>query len=160
MKEDTMPSDLALVGLSFGSRPRDGEDPVNQKLAERADEIARIWHPTCIVHQWELTRFSKRVVEHVVERKGEEFLNTHDVLLEAKVWCDKHGVKEVILVCGKFHAYRARKTAENTGFTVVDVKTISDTWDKKSTQWWTRGPFRNLLREVPACIYFYLKGWM
>lgn len=149
----------AVIALSFGTRPPNEPDPVNERLAEMCDLISAEMRLPQIL-QWEIARFCQVNRQHVIHAKEGKYLDTYQCLVEARSFCRDRELSRVIIVAGAFHAYRAQRTAIKLGLNVVGTFSTSETWDPQSQQWWTRGPLLNLTREIPACFYYKLKGWM
>jgi hypothetical protein len=149
----------AIIATSFGTRTPPAYDPVNERLAKICD-LAAVHFTIPQIVQWEIARYTQANTQFVINRKGKEYLDTRKFMVEAKAFCDDRYLSRVIIVAGAFHAYRAERTARKLGFNVVGTLTTSDTWDPLSEQWWTRGPLRNLLREIPTSLFFKMRGWM
>lgn len=147
-----------IVPLRFGTRPLNGPDPVNQQLAQLADQVASHFDAYALMER-ETARFStwRKMVPLGEPETG---VDTHGVLEIAKKWCAAHGVRDIGLVCGYLHSFRCRLTAEKLGFNVVRVDTVYDCWDPASEHPQSRSKLLFLAYEPLACTYYWLKGWM
>lgn len=70
------------------------------------------------------------------------------------------GWKTAALIAHPHHLPRAQAVFEARGIetaTLPDVRTI---WDCKSSQPWTRGPFRWAIRELFAIWLYEQRGWL
>jgi hypothetical protein len=149
----------AIIATSFGTRTPPEGDPVNERLAEISDLAAAHFRVPQIL-QWEIARYSQANPQLVIEPTRGKYLDTRQFMIEAKTFCDERYLTKVIVVAGALHAYRAERTAMKLGFEVVGTFTTSEIWDSQSEQWWTRGPLRNLTREIPASLYYKMRGWI
>lgn len=161
--EPTQTAKIAVVGLSFGCRGIQlrptNDDPVHVDLAQAGDAFAESMKAPRL-YQWEIADQATGKIDLCVERNGMKYLDTRQVLVATKKWCDKHDITDVILVCASHHQWRVKLSAKKIGFNVIGVRTIANQWDPLSEQWWTRGPKRFWIREVPTFVYYFLRGWI
>jgi uncharacterized SAM-binding protein YcdF (DUF218 family) len=59
------------------------------------------------------------------------------------------GLRRVVVLAHPGHRRRAARSCRRAGLDVVDTPRVQVGFDKKSRQWWTRGPVRWWVREAP-----------
>lgn len=146
----------AVIGLCFGTRPLDGPDPVNEELADLCWEVAGIYRIPVLAQE----EIGSRMPECDMRLPSGRKCDTRGALDHASAWCLRRGIRDVALVAGSFHLWRATQTARKLRLRVVLVRTTSNTWDPESQQWWTRSPWLNIPREFVACMYYKIRGWI
>lgn len=82
-----------------------------------------------------------------VHRQLGKYLDTVEVLRQAKVACDLNGWKIATLVSHPHHSGRVQAIAQRLGFEYTFIAVSELVYDPASTQWWTRGPLRFKLHE-------------
>lgn len=144
-----------IIGLSFGSKRKDGSPGLsNRRLANITASLYGEYQLPIIL-QWEIadsldflgaTLPIYRVIsEHQDNEK--KYLDTYEVLRQAKAICKNNGWERIILVAHQDHLPRSIKVAEKIGF-IVNVPSIKCfLYDKESAQKWTRSKFRFAIRE-------------
>lgn len=151
-----------VIALSFGCLEGGPGGKSNEALAVITRSIASAYHLPAIA-QWEIADsilgFPKeyKVRKHHVEGK---YLDSYEVLLQAHLRCNSMAWFKAIILAHPDHLWRCVKIAERLGFEVLTIGTGCVPYDPKSTQWWTRGKFRFILREIPARFLYLLKGWI
>ena len=104
----------------------------------------------------------EKAIIAVIEKHRTEgkYLDTYEVLAQAVEAMKENKLAKAILVAHPGQTWRATKVLEKMGIEViipVGLETIC--FDLYSTQWWTRGPLRWWIREIPTRIFYKLKGY-
>lgn len=155
----------AIVTLSFGLRPENKPGRSNEKLAEWSEYLHREYNLPLVL-QWEIadcllepekTKTAKVIREHRIKGK---YLDTYEVLSQAKDFCDEKGWKKILLAAHQDHLPRAIKTAKKLGFVVKISRVVKFPYDSLSVQPWTRNKWRFKLHEIPANLLYLLKGYI
>lgn len=113
--------------------------------------------------QWEVADAlgdlkAKRINEHRI--KG-QYLDTYEVVSQIRDLMFHDGMKCAILIAHPLHAWRAMKVCEKMGIaTLVPNGLERIPFDHLSVQSWTRGPIRFILREIPARLLYWYRGWI
>lgn len=141
-----------MVVFSFALRSEPEEpSPCNKRLARAAEHINDIMtvrgDRPLIVAQWETARqleMDGYGVAHIVRLLPDgRFLGSEEVWEEAREVFKAAGITTVVLVAHPFlHLRKVRWLAEADGFTVETHPVRGIGFDRKSMQWWTRGPLR------------------
>lgn len=150
-----------IIALSFAMRKiGGGSSPCNEKIATMAAKIVEV--PAIL--QWEIADILKetrdfdvfRIEKHRIEGK---YLDSEEVLSQAKIICNNNGLKCPLVIANKMHLPRVSWQAEKIfGKGNFFCLSVDAGYDPKSTQWWTRGPTRWWLREVLVRIFLLLQG--
>lgn len=155
-----------LIALSFGSGTGVSSDIStiqfglsNYFMAIIAAEISNL--PT--IAQWEIARIMDRLGKPAVksiEREGDKYLDSYDVLMAAQREMKKLGFDEAVLLGHKDHLPRIRLIAKKLGIKTSKITFSYNTipYDKSSTQWWTRSWILFWPREILVYIFMFLKG--
>lgn len=83
-------------------------------------------------------------------RQPGKYLDTVEVLRQAKAVCDLNGWSVATLVSHPHHSDRVQAIAQRLDFRHTFTAVSAPVYDLASTQWWTRGPIRFMLRELLA----------
>ncbi|MCD6550393.1 YdcF family protein [bacterium] len=151
----------AIVALSFGSRDSKKPGLSNQEIA---DFVKKLYQSTSVplILQREIaeclkeTPKAKVIYEHRIKGK---YLDTYEVLYQAKQFCDKFKWKNILLIAHPDHLPRARLTAKKLGFNVyIPYELPSISYDKQSIKPWTRERWRFLLHELKSGIIYKIQG--
>jgi len=154
-----------IIALSFGINPDNKPGISNNELAEWVDILQQYYHRPLIL-QWEIAeaeRLSESLPAKVIRKHRTEgrYLDTYEVLSQAKEFCDEKNWNKIILVTHQDQLRRAIRTAGKLGFT---VKIPPQTWDidynPNSIQPWTRNKWRFKLREILANLIYFLKDYI
>jgi hypothetical protein len=105
-----------------------------------------------IVAQWEIAQILHRAYEDCLSVKPPSdgtYLDTEAVWGAAKVAFEPFGITEVIPVAQPFlHLRKIKKLMERDGYTVVDRHVGHIGFDRKSSQWWTRGYLQLIIYAI------------
>lgn len=99
----------------------------------------------------------------VSPRQGEsgKYLTSWDIALWQMRECEKIGAKTVVVVSYYPHYWRAVKTSEKVGFTVLTPVGLREIYDPNNSQKWARSKWVNRLYEFfLARPYSFLRGWI
>ena len=98
------------------------------------------------------------IKEHRIKGK---YLDTYEVLSQAKEIMEKKGWNIAILVAHPAHLPRCKKVLEKMGVKVIIPEGLEKIpFDSFSTQWWTRNKFAWWIREIPTRLLYKIKGWI
>ncbi len=142
-----------IIAQAFG-QARDGPGLSNEALAL----IVQAHHERYglpVVAQVEIAEALQLlgVPTHTVisaHRYPGKYLDTVEVLRQAKLVCDQNRWGVVTLVSHPHHSGRVQAIAQRLGFKHSFTAVTAPVYDTASTQWWTRGPTRFKLRELIA----------
>ncbi|MEK7160852.1 MAG: hypothetical protein AAB724_02390 [Patescibacteria group bacterium] len=166
-----------VIAQSFGGR-KDGPGLSNEALAKIAFYASMVSDPVRlpVILQWEIVGcFPGGEMVGVIHRHRQtgKYLDAREMLAQAWEICQKSKDvwfrpekqvdlfwKKAIIVAHPDHMWRVMKAAEKIGFEVMAADTTGVPYDKESVQWWTRSRFRFRAREIPARIYYLLRGWI
>jgi hypothetical protein len=145
-----------VIGQSFGMRKnKAGEfevDPVNLELAHFAIEKVGIELPTLL--QIEIANGFKQetgqeptltIDKHRTEGK---YLDCWEVLDQAQAYMKEHKLNHPLLLAQAHHIGRFTVQALSHGMEPVVLPGLTEEFDKKSTQWWTRSLSMWAVRET------------
>lgn len=138
---------IGLVACSFALRPEE-PGPTNRRLGQAALRIIEAEPDEVVdVAQWEVTRqliLDGHTPALSVELRDDgQHLGTEDVWAQAADFFRTQGITTVIPVCQRgLHQMKLRRLIRASGFTVAIRPVGPIGFDKRSTQWWTRGPVR------------------
>lgn len=156
---DELKKSEVIVGLSFGVRADNSPGLSNETLAKIAENLYKKYE-LALVLQWEIAdcisgiHALKIIREH---REKDEYLDTFEVLSQAKEICEFYGWEKIILVAHQDHLPRSIRVAEKLGFK-VNVPFIDCPYDKESAQKWTRNKLRFIIHEKIATIIYSREG--
>jgi len=163
--EELKESDV-VIALSFGRRPLNAPGLSNEYLAKIVESLYEKYkHP--LILQKEIACFlcplpKEKIIEEHREYKKDgktkKYLDTFEVLVQAKEVCMNKGWAKIILVAHQDHLPRVIKVAENLLFMVRIPLTGKVPYDKKSDQRWTRGKIRFAIYEKLATFIYSRKG--
>lgn len=96
--------------------------------------------------------------------KREEYLSTRDILLEVRDMTRKKGWHNPLIIAHPEHIQRAyflaKRIYSDETVRATDLSPSPEWFDRRSVQWWTRGPMQWLAYEMLARIHHRLKGWL
>ena len=141
-----------LVAFSFGQRSRE-PSPCNRRLAEAVMQIVyKERGPVVVVSQWEVSLALKPTIPVLTvkrHRQSGHYLDCVEVMAQAAPIFRERGITEVIPVGNPFlHLKRCEEVIREAGFTPVKRKIGWIDFDRKSSQWWTRGPLELFVYAV------------
>lgn len=164
----------AVVVFDFGgcdrasSRRRGGPavSPVNAALASVTDLVPGV--PVAAQHESAraLSARGRMVIdlEAAVRDAGglsaDAHVDTARVVDALAGVVDRAGWTSVAVVAHPVHLARCIATCQRLGLRIVAAPTghLADLWDPRSSQWWTRGPARWTVRELPVIAHQMLTG--
>ena len=157
-----------VIGLSFGQRGhRYNIEPglSNQDLAEFAKQHFADLPKTL---QFEIADAYAEIggvdeVERISEhRKPGKYLDTREVVDQAKLIMDRHGWKTVVVLAHPMHLPRVDAVCRKLGMQTVAVPGLNGAieFDPLSTQSWTRNADKFRGYEPLALVLYGLKGWV
>jgi hypothetical protein len=137
-----------IIGLSFGKR---GNKPgiSNRFLGQAVRKLYEEYNLPIIL-QWEIADclidipVLKRIESHRI--KG-DYLDTYEVLYQARKFCKEKKLNKPILVAHQDHLPRVIKVAKKLGFKPIKKEFLYIPYDKHSSQPWTRNKIRFLIHE-------------
>lgn len=153
-----------IIGVSFGYRNSDGSiSPglVNQELARF---IARNYQRKPLILQWEVDDALQSIAPVKtalrMEKLGNKYLDSHDLLLQAKAFMRANGYRTATLVAHSSHVKRVVAICEKLNIATRVPADLPGVWDKQSDQWWTRSSLLWMLREPAVTLHHRLKRWV
>ena len=115
------------------------------------------------IAQWEIATILTQMGDNPearIEKQEGKYLNSYEVLIQAKKHMEELGYEDAILLGHQDHLPRIRLIAKKMGIKINGsnvFKDLSIPYDKRSTQWWTHNRFFFLSREIAVYIMLYLK---
>lgn len=162
----SMPKDAeCVIGLSFGHRlSSDNKMQPGTSNQDLAAFIVRRYPDKPLLLQHEIAEslqsMSSLRPALSVGPKENHYLDSRDVLIEAKEYMNRMGLASALLVAQSHHAPRVRLIAEKLGVTTIVPDGLPDTWDSLSAQWWTRSKLLWNVREPATFVHHKLAGWI
>jgi len=169
--EDLKGSNL-IVGLSFGKRNNGLPGKSNEYLAEIVSNLYRKYQKPVIIQEEIAEALSglapdipirliiKEHREYKKNGKEKKYLDTSEVLIQAKDISRTNGWNIIILVAHQDHLPRSIKMAKNLGFTVNTPLIKNCPYDELSSQKWTRNKWRFKFHEISANTLYLLKDYI
>lgn len=154
-----------IIALSFGQGKNNSPGKSNESLAEIASYLAAKYKLP-IVAQWEIAGcipgFSNDGCNFAVlkHRKDGQYLDTYEVLAQAKDYCFKSGKAKAIIVAHPDHAPRCLAVAQKLGFEAVAADTRNVPYDPDSAQEWTKSREEFVKHERLATEYYRQAGYL
>ncbi len=146
-----------IIGQSFGLR-QDGPGKSNEALAKIVRGLNEKYKIPLVL-QWEIADCLPDLPIFYVTKehriKG-EYLDTYEVLFQAKTICKKRGWKKAIILAHSDHHWRCMMVAKKLEFELIAIDTSSVPYDELSTQSWTKSVIRFIPREIVARIVYLL----
>lgn len=152
----------AIISLSFGTGKGDAAGESNEQLAREVSRLQTRYFVPAIV-QVEVSRALPRLHLAAIIREHStpsRYIDTREVLRQAADICRERGWSEILLVCHHLHTWRAARVAKRLGLHILIPVGDRTPYDPVSEQWQTRGPWQWVARELPARLYYLLKGWL
>lgn len=131
-----------VIVLSFGEASPESAINYNHELAMIAEK-----YRLPIIAQVEVAAYCKTPYHTISKVNG--YLDTWDVLTQAKAIMVQSDFKNALLIAHKAHINRVQSQAVKAGMPYTICPELPSAWDKKSKQWWTRSP---RLWQVHECI--------
>jgi len=132
-----------IISLSFGQGRQGAPGLSNEALARVVAELDEKYDLP-IVAQWEIANcvsgrmkdpWDLAIGQH---RREGQYLDTFEVLAQAKIHCDKFGFNKAIIVAHPDHASRVLLMAEKIGFAALAADAKDVPYDPDSIQEWTK----------------------
>jgi len=119
-----------------------------------------------VIAQWEIAdcipelfKSGNSLIIHQHRDKG-QYLDTYEVLYQAKIHCDEFGYKRSLIVAHPDHVPRCAALAKKLGFEVAVADTSEVPYDPESIQEWTRSRKAFLEREKQVIEHYRQKGYL
>ena len=159
--EDLLKTSDALIGCSFGKRLNNDVDKSNEELAYIANE-AHEKYGVPLILQWEIANcikdISKMNVVREHQKRGNGYLDTYEVITQAKDICKKNGWRRVIILAHPHHCWRCVMTARKLELDTLVVATEKVPYDYLSAQIWTRSAWIFIPRELISRFFYLFTG--
>ena len=162
-----------IIAQSFGARKQGERGIGNMSIASAVWKISQKERIPVILQKEIVDRFrafrdessspiTEGIIMGIVERHREgKYLDTYEVLSQAREVMRKYRWTRAILVAHPAHISRCKKVLEKMGMIVIIPKGLEYIpFDIHSTQWWTRGRLKWWLREIPTRILYKARGWI
>lgn len=161
-----------IIAPSFGARKIEYADNFKNSNLNIAYQIEDVYpeRDIPVILQKEVAEAARRwmfkngkIITAIIKRHRIEgkYLDTYEVLAQAVEAMKENGWKKAIIVGHPAHIPRIKAVLEKMGMEVIipsGLETIP--YDPLSIQWWTRGPLRWWIREIPTRIFYKLKGYI
>lgn len=153
-----------IIAFSFGYQI-DGDEvkpgPPNEALA---DYIEQLEMDVPIIAQFEVDDALGKKAQKRIETDWlgdpENYLDSHQVLLEAVRFMGRHKLKRPLLVAHRHHMPRLHALVLHHGFKPIVLPDLPDVWDPENEQTWIHGHPQWIAREEPAILFYRLKGYI
>ncbi len=157
-----------VVALTFGYRSiRTGArepGPCNEYLASLTLVTSK-GRP--IVAQAEIDQAIRSIrpsmgADHVIDSAldPERYLDTREFAVQVHAIMGDYGWKTAALIAHPHHLPRAKAVFASLGIETTTSADVRSIWDRKSSQPWTRGPFRWAIRELFTIWLYERRGWL
>lgn len=155
------------IGFSFGAVRTDGvlqPGPSNEALAAVLRE--RFAHLPLIVQGEIADVLLAKLPTAQIHRIGDlcdkgPYLDSRLVAERAAVLMRQNGWKRVVVVAHPYHMPRADAVCRALGMDTIAPEGLERVpFCASSVQWWTRDAVRWRMREVPATVFYALRGWL
>jgi len=120
-----------------------------------------------IISQWEIADIIKKaknhlkavVLEHRIKGK---YLDTKEVAEQMMIEMKKQIWNNVVIIAHPLHVWRCVKVLEKLGTEEIIIPDGLEIipFDFQSEQWHTRSFPLWVVKEIPARIFYFLKGWI
>ncbi|MDD5431052.1 MAG: hypothetical protein PHP03_02395 [Candidatus Pacebacteria bacterium] len=162
-----------IVGQSFGQGPGKKPGRSNEDLAYIANKLKNYPYVDGMILQFEIadafSEESKIPPENFPDENiyvirehstSDKYLDTYEVLRQAKEICDKRGWKKIVILAHPLHQWRVLMTAKKIFDEILVAEAESVAYDKDSVQWWTRSDIAFIAREISVRLLYLYKGWI
>lgn len=153
-----------IGGFAFGFRKNEKPGKSNEVMARFAEAYReRFCLP--IIAQWEIDKAMRRNSCHAVIRKHLKvegrYLDTLEIARQIVEKMKEQDWKRVMIFTHSLHAWRCSKILEKMGVKVIiPVGLHLVPFDRRSEQWWTRGPKRWIFKEIFIRLGSFARGWI
>lgn len=156
-----------VIALSYGYRRVQGSSEpglANDDLARIVHDRYRLLPKVLQVEVAEAHRsFNRERVLRIERHRQGAYLDTHEVLAQAKIFCDERGWLRPALVAHPIHLGRVAAVARHLGFEVneaqiADVRSSAVRFDPRSEQSWTRSNRQAAFHEHLANVVYRIRG--
>jgi hypothetical protein len=144
----------SVIAFSFGRRSEPQVPSASN--ADLAREIVQRYPALPIVAQYEIASLIPPEMLRLCIGSGgsDRYLDTRGIALEALRCLEQGDLCRPVVVAHQSHLRRAVATCWRLGLDArVPEVELRVRFDRRSTQWWTRGPIRWWLRELPTMVY-------
>lgn len=152
-----------FIAQSFGLR-ENSPGTSNEKLADKIRKLHKIY-PRPLILQWEIADCLSELKDWIVlvikeHRVPSKYLDSKEVKTQAAIKMKEKGWRIAILISHPCHNWRCKRILERLGVQVLIPLLKDIPYDRESTQWWTRSSLAWIIREIPARLLYFLKGWI
>lgn len=154
-----------IIALSFGQGGNNSSGKSNKSLAKIVSALVDKYKLP-VVAQWEIAGClqgflsDKRNLIIFKHRNDRQYLDTYEVLAQAKDYCLGLGSMKAIIVAHPDHAARCIAVAQKLGFKTVVADTKTVPYDSDSVQEWTRNKEAFVKHEKLATEYYRQMGYL
>ncbi len=159
-----------VIGLSFGYRGKRKHITPGLSNQDLANVAIHHLSDLPMIFQFEIADAYKNaggknagsIIRITKHRQPYKYLDTREVLAQAKEVMDKHGWKTAVLLAHPYHMPRVQMACDRLGIswvTTVDERGAVE-FDPQSTQKWTRSVDQWRGYEPLAMTFYRMKGWI
>lgn len=144
----------SVIAFAFGRRSEPGVPATSN--ADLAREIVQRYSGLPVLAEFEIASLlpADMVRLCIISTGRDRYFDTRKVALTALPCLVEDGLKRPVVVAHPVHLKRALGTCRRLGLDAREPGGARRVrFDSHSTQWWTRGPIRWWLRELPARVY-------
>lgn len=148
------PDPDSVIAFAFGRRSEPGVAAASN--ADLAREIVERYSGLPILAEIEIASLLPRDMVRlcITSTQRERYFDTRKVVLTALPCLIEDGLRRPVVVAHPVHLRRALTTCRRLGIDAREpLGELRVRFDRRSTQWWTRGPIRWWLREFPVRVY-------
>lgn len=150
-----------VIGFAFGVRGRKRPGVSNQRLAAL---ILERWPRLPRVLQGEIAGALRDdgVPTFSIDRHRQpgSYLDTREIAEQAVQLMSEHGLSKPLILAQAHHLPRADAVCRLLGMKTIVPRGLSDVFDGRSAQRWTRNQPAWGVRETIAIAYYELRGWL
>ncbi len=163
-KQDFNAADC-VIGLSFGYQlDQSGSIQPGLVNARLAAYIAGKFGDKHCILQHEiadaLEKSHSSTPALTIRSRSHEYLDTRQVLLQAKDYMSEHNLQVAIIVAQSRHIPRIKALCKRLGISAVFPPDLPNAWDSRSAQWWIRASGFWNLREPAVMLHHKLMRWI
>ena len=93
-------------------------------------------------------------------RDPDRYLDTHDFAVQVRSIMDHCGWTTAALVAHPHHLPRVQAVFASLRIETATPGGVRAIWNRRSSQWWTRGPLVWTIRELSALWLYQRRGWL
>lgn len=153
---------VAVIGLAFGK----GVCDANREIAETIRQFVSLQKNFTVevIVQDDVAQCLPDIKSIVISEHKEKpgaYLDTYEVMRQAKEVISSQGIVDVVIVAHPSHYPRCAAVAKRMGLRVVPLIELNGIpYNRRNEQKWTTSPLRWWPRELLARIVYFVEGYI